>query len=70
MICEGGPGLLGQLHGADLVDEFFLTLSPNLVGGDMTGLLGRTAALLRPYTLHRVLIDEGFLLLTYRRVRT
>ncbi len=32
VLCEGGPHLLGQLAEARLVDELFLTVSPQLVG--------------------------------------
>lgn len=69
LLCEGGPRLLGQLHALDLIDELFVTLSPNLVGGDRTGLLGATPATLRPYRLHRLLEADDFLLATYRRSR-
>lgn len=31
-LCEGGPHLFGQLLGAHLVDELFLTLAPQLAG--------------------------------------
>lgn len=31
-LCEGGPHLFGQLLGAHLVDELFLTLAPHLAG--------------------------------------
>jgi riboflavin biosynthesis pyrimidine reductase len=33
VLCEGGPGINGQLLEAGLVDELCLTLSPALVGG-------------------------------------
>lgn len=32
VLCEGGPHLLGQLLRADLVDELFLTIAPQLAG--------------------------------------
>jgi riboflavin biosynthesis pyrimidine reductase len=32
VLCEGGPHLLGQLLRADLVDELFLTMAPQLAG--------------------------------------
>jgi riboflavin biosynthesis pyrimidine reductase len=32
VLCEGGPHLLGQLVGARVVDEIFLTLAPQLAG--------------------------------------
>jgi riboflavin biosynthesis pyrimidine reductase len=69
LLCEGGPRLLGQLHALDLIDELFVTLSPNLVGGERTGLLGAAPATLRPYRLHRLLEADDFLLATYRRAR-
>lgn len=34
VLCEGGPHLLGQLVAEKLVDEIFLTVSPQLVGRD------------------------------------
>jgi riboflavin biosynthesis pyrimidine reductase len=34
VLCEGGPRLLGQLFAAGLVDEWCLTWSPLVVGGD------------------------------------
>jgi riboflavin-specific deaminase-like protein len=38
LLCEGGPHLNGQLLLAGLVDELFLSLSPQLAGGeDATG---------------------------------
>lgn len=33
VLCEGGPTLLGDLVAAGLLDELFLTLSPQVVGG-------------------------------------
>jgi riboflavin biosynthesis pyrimidine reductase len=33
VLCEGGPGINGQLLDAGLVDELCVTLSPALVGG-------------------------------------
>jgi riboflavin biosynthesis pyrimidine reductase len=34
LLCEGGPSLFGQLEANGMVDHFFLTISPELVGGD------------------------------------
>ncbi len=34
LLCEGGPTLYGQLEAAGAVDHLFLTISPELVGGD------------------------------------
>jgi riboflavin biosynthesis pyrimidine reductase len=40
VLTEGGPHLLGDLVAADLVDEIFLTLAPQVIGrdGDRLGL--------------------------------
>ena len=35
-LCEGGPHLFGELLGARLIDELFLTLAPQVVGRDET----------------------------------
>jgi riboflavin biosynthesis pyrimidine reductase len=35
-LCEGGPHLFGQLLGAHLIDELFLTLAPQVIGRDAT----------------------------------
>jgi riboflavin biosynthesis pyrimidine reductase len=32
VVCEGGPSLFGGLIGADLVDEIFLTIAPQIAG--------------------------------------
>jgi len=34
VLCEGGPQLFGQLEAAGIVDDLFLTISPELVGGE------------------------------------
>jgi riboflavin biosynthesis pyrimidine reductase len=34
VLCEGGPTLLGDLLGAELVDELFVTVAPQLAGRD------------------------------------
>ena len=33
LLCEGGPGLHGELQGGGMVDELFLTTAPKLTGG-------------------------------------
>jgi riboflavin biosynthesis pyrimidine reductase len=33
VLCEGGPRLLGQLEAAGRVDDLFVTIAPELVGG-------------------------------------
>lgn len=69
VLCEGGPTLLGDLHGADLVDEYFVTLAPCAVGGEQVGFLGGTPAVARNLRLHRLLEQDGVLLGTWRRDR-
>jgi riboflavin biosynthesis pyrimidine reductase len=69
VLCEGGPRLLGQLHAADLLDEMFVTISPSLVGGAQVGMLGGVAPVVHRLELHRVLVEDGSLLCTYRRRR-
>jgi riboflavin biosynthesis pyrimidine reductase len=38
VLCEGGPALFNSLLDQHLVDELFLTVSPNLVGGAELGI--------------------------------
>ena len=35
-LCEGGPHLFGEILGARLIDELFLTLAPQVIGRDAT----------------------------------
>lgn len=39
VLCEGGPSLLGAMFGAGLVDDLFLTVSPQVLGGDGIGVV-------------------------------
>ncbi len=67
VLAEGGPGLLGQLAVAGLVDEICLTLSPALVAGESDRIV-HGADLpdgLAPLALDRVLEQDGVLLLRY-----
>lgn len=44
VLCEGGPHLIGDLMGAGLLDELFLTMAPQVAGrDDMTPRLGFVA---------------------------
>jgi riboflavin biosynthesis pyrimidine reductase len=69
VVCEGGPTINGQLLGADLIDEFCLTVAPKLVGG----MAGRPAqsptAFLHDYQLAHVLEHDGELYLRAVRPR-
>lgn len=70
VLCEGGPGVNGQLAAEDLVDEVLVTVAPQLVGGPSARLLdGPTLAparALEPVEVHH---HDGDLLLRYRVVR-
>jgi riboflavin-specific deaminase-like protein len=74
ILCEGGPHLNSQLLAEGLVDELFLSLSPKLAGGDVTGETLRILSgpeLDPPVEMELVgaLEHEGHLFLRYR-VRT
>lgn len=66
--CEGGPSLNGHLVDADLIDEWALTLSPLLVGGE-PGRAIRGPGLAAPAAmrLDRLLEDDHFLLTRWVR---
>jgi len=72
VLVEGGPGLLGQITAAGLLDEICVTVSPVLEGGRAGRIMAApqagpgAAAGLR---LAHVLEDHGFLLCRYLRVR-
>jgi riboflavin biosynthesis pyrimidine reductase len=66
VLLEGGPALTGQFAIAGLVDELNLTVSPALVGGDSSRLVGQTS--LKPpfgMRLDRVVAGEEMLFLRY-----
>lgn len=63
VLCEGGPSLLGDLLGAQLVDELCLTLAP-VVGGDPlpVAVLPATAAVSRARLAHVLEADSDLFL--------
>ena len=61
VVCEGGPGLNGQLARAGLVDEWCVTVSPRLVGGGAGLLAGPPVTSPLPLRLAHVLAEDGFL---------
>jgi riboflavin biosynthesis pyrimidine reductase len=69
VLAEGGPTLNGQLVAAGLVDEWCLSLSPLLAGGDAArAAVGPAAPPPLGLALDRVLLaDDGLLLLRYLR---
>lgn len=70
VLAEGGARLNGQLLDADLIDELFLTVSPNLVGGDGHRITWSSAsARLHRFQRVHVLAEDDELYLRYRRAR-
>ncbi len=72
VLSEGGPHLVGSLVGADLVDEIFLTVAPQVIGrdGDRLGLaegIGLAPVDARWHTLASVRRAGDHLFLRYRR---
>jgi riboflavin biosynthesis pyrimidine reductase len=68
LLCEGGPGLLGSLSGADLVDEVCLTVAPLLAGPGADRIVTGTPHEPRPMRLlHAFAADDGTLLTRWRR---
>ena len=65
VLTEGGPGLLGQLIGLDLVDELCLTVAPTVVGGVSRRVVHGAIGPPRDFVLDRVLEHDGELLLRY-----
>ncbi|HEY9414617.1 MAG TPA: pyrimidine reductase family protein [Pseudonocardia sp.] len=69
VLCEGGPGLFGDLIAADGIDELCLTVSPVLAGGDSLRIAHGTQGELRGMRLVGALTDRDVLLLRYARDR-
>lgn len=66
ILAEGGPGILGQMVAAGLVDELCLTIGPLLAGPGASRIVtGAPLPAPVPMTLAHVLEDEGFLLCRY-----
>lgn len=65
VVCEGGPSLNASLVEADLVDEWCLTVAPNVVGGDSARVVDGAPELGgadRPLDLVSLLEEDGVLL--------
>jgi riboflavin biosynthesis pyrimidine reductase len=67
VLCEGGPSLLGQLHVADLVDEWCVTLGPVAAAGAARRIATTATPEVRQLTLDRLWEDDGLLFLRYLR---
>ncbi|HSP04409.1 MAG TPA: dihydrofolate reductase family protein, partial [Acidimicrobiales bacterium] len=65
VVCEGGPSLNASLVEADLVDEWCLTVAPNVVGGDSRRVVDGAPELVgagQPLDLVSLLEEDGVLL--------
>jgi riboflavin biosynthesis pyrimidine reductase len=73
VLTEGGPHLLGSLVAADVLDELFLTLAPQLIGRSAEGRLALVEGLALPpddgrwERLESVRRSTDHLFLRYRR---
>jgi riboflavin biosynthesis pyrimidine reductase len=67
VLVEGGPGLLGQITGAGLLDELCVTFSPVLEGGRAGRILASPDGAAARLALALVLEDGGSLLCRYLR---
>jgi riboflavin-specific deaminase-like protein len=59
ILCEGGPTLNAHLLAAGLVDEFFVTLSPQIVGGPSALTIVAGRELVEPVDLQLVWVLQG-----------
>ena len=70
VLVEGGPTLNGAFFDADLIDEFCLSFSPALVGGNgPRAVVSNHTTAPRPMELVRTLHHDGFLFHRYLRSR-
>jgi len=67
LLCEGGPGLHGELEGGGLVDDLFLTIAPKLSGGDAPRIIEGNLPAVAPLRLEWLLEEDGELFARYRR---
>jgi riboflavin-specific deaminase-like protein len=67
LLCEGGPGLHGELEGGELVDDLFLTIAPKLAGGKAPRILEGELPAVAELELAWLLEEDGELFAHYRR---
>jgi riboflavin biosynthesis pyrimidine reductase len=67
VLCEGGPSMNGGMVGLDLVDEWDVSFSPVLAGGESHRIVNTAPPAVRPLTLERILEQDGMLFLRYLR---
>jgi riboflavin-specific deaminase-like protein len=67
LLCEGGPGLHGELEGGGMVDDLFLTIAPKLVGGEAPRIIEGELPAVAELELGWLLEEQGELFARYRR---
>jgi riboflavin-specific deaminase-like protein len=67
LLCEGGPGLHGELEGGGMVDDLFLTIAPKLVGGEAPRIVEGELPAVAELELAWLLEEDGELFARYRR---
>jgi riboflavin-specific deaminase-like protein len=67
LLCEGGPGLHGELEGGGMVDDLFLTIAPKLAGGEAPRIVEGELPAVAELELAWLLEEEGELFARYRR---
>lgn len=70
ILAEGGPGLLGEIAEAGLVDELCVTIGPVLAAGTASRIVAGTAVAVPPIGLtlaHVLADDDGYLFCRYLR---
>jgi riboflavin-specific deaminase-like protein len=67
LLCEGGPGLHGELEGGGLVDDLFLTIAPKLSGGEAPRIVEGDLPAVAELELAWLLEEDGELFARYRR---
>ncbi len=67
LLCEGGPGLHGELRGGGMVDDLFLTIAPKLSGGDAPRIVEGDLPTVVELQLAWLLEEDGELFARYRR---
>ncbi len=67
LLCEGGPGLHGELEGGGMVDDLFLTIAPKLAGGGAPRILEGDLPGIANLELSWLLEQDGELFARYRR---
>jgi riboflavin-specific deaminase-like protein len=67
LLCEGGPGLHGELEGGGMVDDLFLTIAPKLAGGEAPRIVEGELPAVAELELAWLLEQDGELFARYHR---